>query len=279
MILELVAKRGRALVDARLLAIELVRRGQLVLAAGAGELPPGLLGQMVPLGESGRQAPRCAHGAPSDCRNRSTRARFDEHGLGTLGVQAKGGLIVPLVFQNHAYGVLVAIDRAPRRARVQRRRRAAARGLRGERRHGGRHRAVGRDRAPPPAPRRRRGRTPALGARASRRHAAEPQRSARRPLDGQALGQARDARAGGRHGDRSSRGGNHQPARADHRPAPRLARRTRRSGRDPGAVRTRRAPGHRRRREHRSRLRAGSRARSVISRRSRQPCTGSCRRR
>jgi signal transduction histidine kinase len=109
-ILELVAKRGRALVDARLLAIELVRKGQLVIAAGAGELPPGLLGQKVPAGDSA---------ASTALRTRRsqrleeplTRARFDEHGLGTLGVQASGGLIVPLVFQNRSYGVLVAVDR------------------------------------------------------------------------------------------------------------------------------------------------------------------------
>jgi signal transduction histidine kinase len=109
-ILELVAKRGRALVDARLLAIELVRRGQLVLAAGAGELPPGLLGQLVPLGESAASAALRTRRSQR-LQEPLTRARFDEHGLGTLGVQAKGGLIVPLVFQNHAYGVLIAIDR------------------------------------------------------------------------------------------------------------------------------------------------------------------------
>ncbi|HEX3392685.1 MAG TPA: GAF domain-containing sensor histidine kinase [Solirubrobacteraceae bacterium] len=109
-ILELVAKRGRALVDARLLAIELVHRGQLVLAAGAGELPPGLLGQMVPLGESAASAALRTRRSQR-LQEPLTRARFDEHGLGTLGVDAKGGLIVPLVFQNHAYGVLIAIDR------------------------------------------------------------------------------------------------------------------------------------------------------------------------
>jgi signal transduction histidine kinase len=109
-ILELVSKRGRALVDARLLAIELVRSGQLILAAGAGELPPGLLGQKVPLGESAASAALRTRRSQR-LQEPLTRARFDEHGLGTLGVEAKGGLIVPLVFQNHAYGVLIAIDR------------------------------------------------------------------------------------------------------------------------------------------------------------------------
>ncbi len=56
MILGLVAKRGRALVDARILVIELVQRGRLLVSAGAGELPEGLLGQQVPLGDSAASA-------------------------------------------------------------------------------------------------------------------------------------------------------------------------------------------------------------------------------
>jgi signal transduction histidine kinase len=109
-ILELVAKRGRALVDARLLAIELVREGRLMIAAGAGELPAGLLDQAVPLGDSVASAALRTRRSQR-LQEPLTRARFDERGLGTLGVEAAGGLIVPLVFQNHAYGVLVAVDR------------------------------------------------------------------------------------------------------------------------------------------------------------------------
>jgi signal transduction histidine kinase len=109
-ILELVAKRGRALVDARVLAIELVQRGRLVVSAGAGELPPGLLGKQVTLGDTAANAALRTRRAQR-LQEPLTRARFDEHGLGTLGVEAQSGLIVPLVFQNHAYGVLVAIDR------------------------------------------------------------------------------------------------------------------------------------------------------------------------
>jgi signal transduction histidine kinase len=109
-ILELVAKRGRALVDARLLVIELVQRGRLTVAAGAGELPSGLLGKQVPLGDSAASAALRTRRAQR-LQEPLTRARFDEHGLGTLGVRASGGLLVPLVFQNHSYGVLVAIDR------------------------------------------------------------------------------------------------------------------------------------------------------------------------
>ncbi|MGH2912904.1 MAG: GAF domain-containing sensor histidine kinase, partial [Solirubrobacteraceae bacterium] len=109
-ILELVAKRGRALVDARLLVIELVQRGRLIVSSGAGELPPRLLGRQMPVGDSGASAALRTRRAQR-LHEPLTRARFDENGLGTLGVHAKGGLIVPLVFQNHSYGVLVAIDR------------------------------------------------------------------------------------------------------------------------------------------------------------------------
>ena len=109
-ILELVAKRGRALVDARLLVIELVQHGRLLVSAGAGELPSGLLGQQVPLGDSASSATlRTRHA--QRLQEPLTRARFEEHGLGTLGVEARGGLLMPLVFRNRSYGVLVAIDR------------------------------------------------------------------------------------------------------------------------------------------------------------------------
>ena len=36
--------------------------------------------------------------------------RFEQHGLGRLGLHAQNGLVVPLLFRDHAYGVLVAVD-------------------------------------------------------------------------------------------------------------------------------------------------------------------------
>ena len=109
-ILELVAKRGRALVNARMLVIELLQQGSLTVAAGAGELPAGLIGRQVPKGASASSTALRTHHAQR-LEEPLTRARFEEHGLGTLGVHASGGLIVPLIFQNHAHGVLVAVDR------------------------------------------------------------------------------------------------------------------------------------------------------------------------
>jgi signal transduction histidine kinase len=108
-VLELVAQRGRALVSARALIIELVQGGDLELAAGAGELPAGLLGRRVPLEQTVAAAALRAR-RPQRLSEQLNRARFEQHGLGHLGVPARDGLVVPLVFRYRAYGVLVAID-------------------------------------------------------------------------------------------------------------------------------------------------------------------------
>jgi len=109
-ILELVAKRGRALVSARALLIELCRPDGLLVAAGAGELPQGLVGQKV-----GLQDTVASHAVRTrrtqHLEDELNRARFDEHGVGRLGVSAEGGLVVPLIFQGRTYGVLMALDR------------------------------------------------------------------------------------------------------------------------------------------------------------------------
>lgn len=109
-ILELVAKRGRALIDARLLAIELVDPRGLTIAAGAGEIPEDLVGRLMPGGDTAASAALRTHRAQR-LDEPLTRARFEEYGLGSMGVQAEDGLLVPLIFQNQAYGVLVAVDR------------------------------------------------------------------------------------------------------------------------------------------------------------------------
>jgi signal transduction histidine kinase len=108
-ILELVAKRGRALVSARALVIELRRGDELELAAGAGELPTGLIGQRVPLADTVANV-AMRSGASQRLTDDANRARFQRHGLGHLGLAARDGLIVPLVFREQSYGVLVAID-------------------------------------------------------------------------------------------------------------------------------------------------------------------------
>ena len=109
-ILELVAKRGRALVDARILLIELCRRDELVVAAGAGELPADLIGQRIGMADSlAGQALRARR--TMRLEDEINRARFEEHGSGRLGLAAEGGLVVPLTFQGRPYGALLALDR------------------------------------------------------------------------------------------------------------------------------------------------------------------------
>jgi two-component system, NarL family, sensor histidine kinase DevS len=109
-VLKLVAKRGRALVSARALLIELIHGEQLLIAAGAGELPADVIGQRVPLAgtvaANVMRARRAQH-----LEDELNRARFEEHGLGRFGVKAKAGIVVPLIFRGTTHGVLLALDR------------------------------------------------------------------------------------------------------------------------------------------------------------------------
>jgi signal transduction histidine kinase len=109
-ILELVAKRGRALVSARVLVIEREEDGDMVVAAGAGELPEGLIGERVDLRDSlASAALRTSRTLSLD--EGAHRTRFERYGLGRLGVRATGGLAVPLIFRGRGHGVLIAVDR------------------------------------------------------------------------------------------------------------------------------------------------------------------------
>jgi signal transduction histidine kinase len=82
-ILELMAKRGRALVAARALVILLPDGDGLRVAHAAGEVPDDLVGQTV-----------------------------DESSLaGRLGLEPDAGLYVPLAFRGRKLGMLVALDR------------------------------------------------------------------------------------------------------------------------------------------------------------------------
>ena len=108
-ILELVAKRGRALVSARMLIIELLQGEELAIAAGAGQLPGDLIGRRVPLAHTVASAALRA-GQTQWLTDQLNRARFQQHGLGHLGLEFETGLVVPLVFRDTAYGVLVALD-------------------------------------------------------------------------------------------------------------------------------------------------------------------------
>lgn len=109
-VLELVAKRGRALVCAQTLLIELKEDENVLVAAGAGRLPSGLIGQRFPLaGTAAAQALRTQHVHRLD--SELDQARFQERGAGRLGVRAECGLVVPLIFRGETYGVLLALNR------------------------------------------------------------------------------------------------------------------------------------------------------------------------
>ncbi|HME01875.1 MAG TPA: GAF domain-containing sensor histidine kinase [Solirubrobacteraceae bacterium] len=109
-ILELIAKRGRALVSARALLIGLGQGEEILIAAGAGELPAGVIGRRVDVnGTVAGQVMRT--GRAHRLEDELTRARFHERGLGRLGVNPDAGLAVPLVFAGQAHGVLLVLDR------------------------------------------------------------------------------------------------------------------------------------------------------------------------
>jgi signal transduction histidine kinase len=108
-ILELVAKRGRALVEARSLLIEIVDGAELVVAALAGDAPAELVGRRIGLADTVAST-ALRTGTTQRLEGGVNHARFDQHGLGRLGVKATAGLVVPLVFHGYHYGVIVVID-------------------------------------------------------------------------------------------------------------------------------------------------------------------------
>lgn len=109
-ILQLVAKRGRALVSARALAIELLDGEDFVIAATAGEVPAKLLGARFPVKDTVAETALRTLSSQrlEDALNRS---RFERHGIGRLGFPIAAGLAVPLVFRGIPYGVLVVAER------------------------------------------------------------------------------------------------------------------------------------------------------------------------
>ncbi|HET6506079.1 MAG TPA: GAF domain-containing protein [Baekduia sp.] len=109
-ILQLVAKRGRALVSARALAIELLDGDELVVAATAGEVPAALLGRRVPVVDTVADAALRSQ-TTQRLEDEPNRERLKHRGIGRLGFKAGAGLAVPLVFRGHAYGVLLVADR------------------------------------------------------------------------------------------------------------------------------------------------------------------------
>jgi signal transduction histidine kinase len=106
-VLELIAKRARALVNARSLWILLVEGSEFLVAAAAGELGEQRQGQRWPL-DGSVVSEVLKSGDPERV------ADVSERGLtlpAALGVEARSALMVPLVFRDRPLGVLMAFDR------------------------------------------------------------------------------------------------------------------------------------------------------------------------
>jgi signal transduction histidine kinase len=108
--LETVAERGRALVRARSLIVMLQVDGSLDVAAAAGEVPEGLVGQRLPL-EDPILGVALRTGHTQRLAHRSNEAERSERDVAQFGFHAERGLIVPLVSRRESVGVLLALDR------------------------------------------------------------------------------------------------------------------------------------------------------------------------
>ena len=105
-VLELIVKRGRALVSARAMIILLDEGGELAITAVAGDVPPDIDGVHIPIAQSVAGEVMKSR-RPQRLSDMTTRLRFR---LAEFGVKARTGLIVPLVFRGRALGVLEAFD-------------------------------------------------------------------------------------------------------------------------------------------------------------------------
>jgi signal transduction histidine kinase len=105
-VLELIVKRGRALVSARALLLLLADEDELVVAAVAGEVSADLLGVRIPI-EGSISGQVLASGRAERLSDVSHRLRFALQGR----VDAEAALFVPLVYRAEALGVLMATDR------------------------------------------------------------------------------------------------------------------------------------------------------------------------
>jgi len=107
-VLELVVKRGRAIVDATSLLVLLDEDGTLRVLASAGRVGDDIVGTALPL--EGTLAGSVLE-TGSSARLTELSGRLDV-GLDAIAADACSALVVPLGFRGKGRGVLVAIDRA-----------------------------------------------------------------------------------------------------------------------------------------------------------------------
>ncbi len=107
-VLELVTKRGRALVEARVMVIALLDDDHLVVRAVAGAVTGGLLGRGLRV--DGGLLNATASGGDGDERLAGEATRLRRALAREVG--ATSGLLVPLRYRDETVGVLAAFDRA-----------------------------------------------------------------------------------------------------------------------------------------------------------------------
>jgi signal transduction histidine kinase len=107
-ILELIVKRGRALLESRAVVLLLLDDDGLVLAASAGEVRPGARGSRIPVDASTSGEVLRAQ-TPQRIDDAEAQLRFSAEHMGVEG--ARTALIAPLSFRGHAVGVLLAFDK------------------------------------------------------------------------------------------------------------------------------------------------------------------------
>jgi signal transduction histidine kinase len=107
-VLELIVKRGRALVRARSVVLLLHEGDRLVAAAGAGQLDADTLGASVPEADS-VAGEVLRSGRPERIADVAVRLGLQDERLGIPG--AETALLVPLRYRQRALGVLCAFDR------------------------------------------------------------------------------------------------------------------------------------------------------------------------
>jgi signal transduction histidine kinase len=106
-VLELVVKRGRALIEARTLLVLLGAGNELVVSAAAGEARAGAVGTRI--STPGTLLADLIRGQHAErLSDVSSRVRL---GLGDLVDDSSTALLVPLTFRGRPVGVLIALDR------------------------------------------------------------------------------------------------------------------------------------------------------------------------
>lgn len=107
-VLELVVKRGRALLDARAVVLLLVDGEEFQVAAGAGEVAAGAVGGRFPIADT-TAGEVLRSGRSERITDVRARLRISEFSLGLAG--ATTALLVPLVYRGTPLGLLAAFDR------------------------------------------------------------------------------------------------------------------------------------------------------------------------